>query len=46
MARPYTGKVSTRTREQKQKNGTIYVIEEKRQYNREKGYTTDSANIR
>ena len=39
MARPYTGKVSTRTREQKQKNGTIYVIEEKRQYNREKGYT-------
>ena len=39
MARPYTGKVSTRIREQKQKNGTIYVIEEKRQYNPEKKYT-------
>ena len=39
MARPYTGKISTRVIERKQKNGTIYVIEEKRQYNREKGYT-------
>ena len=39
MARPYTGKVSTRKVERKQKNGDLYVYEEQRQYDPLKKYT-------
>ena len=39
MPRKYTGKITTSHVERRQKNGDIYVYEEERQYDREKGYS-------
>lgn len=43
MARKYTGKITTSHVERKQKNGDVYVYEEQRRYDSEKGYAVTVA---